>query len=36
MINPRSQFLSLWFSEQSLENEHREWLRLMLDAEWFG
>ncbi len=22
--------------EQFLESEHREWLRLMLDAEWFG
>ena len=32
---PRSQFLALWFSEQTLENEHREWLRLMLNAEWF-
>jgi len=32
---PRSQFLALWFSEQTLENEHREWLRLMLEAEWF-
>jgi hypothetical protein len=33
---PRSQFLGLWFCEQTLENEHREWLRLMLEAEWFG
>ncbi len=32
---PRSQFLALWFCEQTLENEHREWLRLMLEAEWF-
>jgi len=28
--DPRSQFLGLWFSEQTLENENREWLRLML------
>jgi hypothetical protein len=26
----------LWYSEQILESEHREWLRLMSDAEWFG
>jgi hypothetical protein len=26
----------LWFCEQILEAEHREWLRLMIDAEWFG
>jgi hypothetical protein len=35
-IEPRSQFLGLWLSEETLENEHREWLRLMLDAEWFA
>ncbi len=23
-------------AEQILESEHREWLRLMIDAEWFG
>lgn len=33
---PRAQFLALWFSEQTLENEHWEWLRLMIEAEWFG
>lgn len=33
--SPRSQYLGLWFCEQTLENEHREWLRLMLEAEWF-
>ncbi len=32
----RAQFLALWFSEQTLENEHREWLRLMLEAEWIA
>ena len=26
----------LWYCEQILESEHREWLRLMIDAEWFG
>ena len=25
-----------WHTEQVLEAEHREWLRLMLDAEWFA
>jgi hypothetical protein len=33
---PRSQFLGLWFSEQTFETEHREWLRLMIEAEWFA
>ena len=33
---PRSQFLGMWFSEQTLEIEHREWLRLMIEAEWFA
>jgi hypothetical protein len=27
---------TLWHCEIFLESEHREWLRLMLDAEWFG
>jgi hypothetical protein len=35
-VDPRSQFLGLWLSEETLENEHREWLRLMLEAEWFA
>jgi hypothetical protein len=26
----------LWQSESTLEQEHREWLRLMKEAEWFG
>jgi hypothetical protein len=26
----------LWCAEQIMESEHREWLRLMLDAEWLG
>ena len=25
----------LWHNELFLEEEHREWLRLLLDAEWF-
>jgi hypothetical protein len=32
---PRGEFLALWFREQTFENEHREWPRLMLKAEWF-
>ncbi len=27
---------TLWHCEQFLEGEHCEWLRLMLEAEWFG
>jgi hypothetical protein len=27
---------SLWDCEESLENEHRDWLRLMDEAEWYG
>lgn len=26
----------LWCAEQIMESEHREWLRLMLEAEWLG
>jgi hypothetical protein len=29
-------FLELWGTEQIMESEHREWLRLMIEAEWFG
>ncbi|MEO6391034.1 MAG: hypothetical protein ABIP75_04225 [Pyrinomonadaceae bacterium] len=29
-------FYQLWVCEQVLESEHREWLRLMIEAEWFG
>ncbi len=28
--------LELWGSEQIMASEHREWLRLMIEAEWFG
>jgi hypothetical protein len=34
--NPVAIHRHLWYSEQILESEHREWLRLMSDAEWFG
>ena len=27
---------TLWQCEQFMEDEHYEWLRLMLDAEWYG
>ena len=26
----------LWWCEHILESEHREWLRLMYETEWFG
>jgi hypothetical protein len=29
-------FLTLWCCEHTLEIEHREWLRLMAETEWFG
>ena len=32
----RTVFLTLWGCEHTLELEHREWLRLMADTEWFG
>jgi hypothetical protein len=32
---PRAEFLGMWASEQILETEHREWIRLMIEAEWF-
>ena len=34
--SPEAVFHLLWQSEQILEADHREWLRLMLEAEWFG
>jgi Flp pilus assembly protein TadB len=33
---PVAIYRELWYCEQILESEHREWLRLMSDAEWFG
>jgi hypothetical protein len=34
--NPETIFRDLWSCEQILESEHREWLRLMSEGEWFG
>jgi hypothetical protein len=34
--NPEAIFRDVWCCEQILESEHREFLRLMIDAEWFG
>jgi hypothetical protein len=31
-----AKFLALWDCERTMEAEHREWLRLMIEAEWFG
>lgn len=33
---PRRALVAAWHAEQVLEAEHREWLRLMIEAEWFG
>lgn len=35
-IDAHDVFRDLWRCEQILEAEHREWLRLMMEAEWFG
>ena len=35
-MNARRTFHHLWCCEQVLELEHREWLRLMIEAEWYG
>lgn len=34
--DPGAALRTIWSAEQILESEHREWLRLMVDAEWFG
>jgi hypothetical protein len=34
--DPEAIFSDLWSCEQILESEHREWLRLMIEGEWFG
>ncbi len=34
--DPEAIFRDLWSCEQILESEHREWLRLMIEGEWFG
>jgi hypothetical protein len=31
-----SAFREMGFCEQVLEADHREWQRLMVEAEWFG
>lgn len=33
---PEKAFRHLWHAEKVMEEEHREWLRLMLEAEWYG
>jgi len=36
-IEDSTQTIALWSeAEQILEEEHREWLRLMVETEWFG
>ena len=35
-IDAHDVFRDMWRCEQILEAEHREWLRLMTEAEWFG
>lgn len=34
--SPGAVFRELGFCEQVLEADHREWMRLMVEAEWFG
>ncbi len=34
--DPEAIFRDLWSCEQILESEHHEWLRLMIEGEWFG
>lgn len=34
--DPASVFCQIGFCEQALEAEHREWVRLLVEAEWFG
>jgi hypothetical protein len=31
-----SKVRELWYSEEILEFERREWCRLMMESEWFG
>jgi len=35
-MDAKTVFLTLWTCEHTLEIEHREWLRLMAETEWFG
>jgi len=32
----QAKFVIMWQCEHVLESDHREWLRLMLEAEWYG
>jgi hypothetical protein len=34
--DPTALFYVMWCCEQIMDAEHREWLRLMIEAEWFG
>jgi hypothetical protein len=34
--DPVSQLRALWYCEEILDFEHREWCRLMMDSEWYG
>jgi hypothetical protein len=36
VVDAHDVFRDMWRCEQILEAEHREWLRLMMEAEWFG
>ncbi len=35
-VDAHDVFRDMWRCEQILEAEHREWLRLMMEADWFG
>ncbi len=35
-IDPRTVLTDLWWCEHIFVTEHREWLRLMLETEWYG
>jgi len=34
--DPAALWYAMWCCEQMMDAEHREWLRLMIEAEWFG
>lgn len=34
--DPVALWYAMWCCEQIMDAEHREWLRLMIEAEWFG
>ena len=35
-VDPRPVLKELWWCEQIFATEHREWLRLMVETEWYG